>query len=126
MVFYSSLVLGIIFTAYGSALIGVFEIITFAGAVSVLLLTAVLMTGESRLDIGASKTKLILVAASVAVVTVATFTILAGLPSGSASQTSVNLVQFVWEFRPWDLLILVVIFASAMVVVSNLSSQVSQ
>jgi hypothetical protein len=53
-----------------------------------------------------------------------------GLPnSSSASTTSVgpyspsNLLQFVWEYRPWDLLILLVIFASAMVVVTNLFSK---
>lgn len=129
MLFYSSLVLGVIFASYGGILVGVLEIITFAGAVSVLLLTTVLMTGESRLDLGASKMKLGLVIGSIAAATIASFTIFTGLPpiAGSVNPQSIaNLFQFVWEFRPWDLLILLIVFTSAMVVVVNLFSKENQ
>lgn len=129
MLFYSSLVLGVIFAAFGNILVGVLEIITFAGAVSVMLLTTVLITGESRLDLGANKIKFSLLGGSIGATAIATFTILSRLPVGSASanlQLIPNLFQFVWEFRPWDLLILLIVFTSAMVVVVNLFSQEDQ
>ncbi len=128
--FYASIALGITFTVYGSILVGLLEIITFAGAVSVLLLTAVLMTGESKLDIGASKLKLTLVLPAVVVASITSLFVLEkGLPLVSSSTTGgppftpSDLLQFVWEFRPWDLLILLMIFASAMIVVTNLFSK---
>ena len=127
--FYSSLMIGIIFAVFGSILVGLLQIITFAGAVSVMLLTAVLMTGESKLELGVSASKLALVMISVVGVAVASFTILLGLPVGSSAVgntfSPANLLQFVWQFRPWDLLILMIVFASAMVVVVNLFSRES-
>lgn len=126
MLFYSSLVLGVVFAAYGSVLVGVLEIITFAGAVSVMLLTTVLMTGESKLQVGATKAKVALVGSTITVASIASFTILSGLTIGlpqTSFQTVTNLFQFVWEFRPWDLLILLIVFTSAMVVVVNLFSR---
>ena len=129
MLFYTSLVIGIIFTAYGSVLIGVLEIITFAGAISVMLLSAVLMTGESKLDIGGSKAKLVLVVSMLAGVVFATLVILSKITTGIVASPSAfnssNLLDFVWVFRPWDLLILLVVFSSAIVVVANLFSRES-
>jgi NADH:ubiquinone oxidoreductase subunit 6 (subunit J) len=127
--FYASIAVGIIFTVYGSIIVGLLEIITFAGAVSVLLLTAVLMTGESKLAIGADKMKIILLATAIAVIFVAASTFFFGIPSSSSISSPPgpfspsDLLQFVWLYRPWDLLILLVIFASAMVVVTNLFSK---
>jgi NADH:ubiquinone oxidoreductase subunit 6 (subunit J) len=128
--FYSSIMIGIIFTVYGAIIVGLLEIITFAGAVSVMLLSAILMTGESRLDIGASGPKLALVLTSLGVVAIASFAMLLDLPVASSAPESAfspsSLLQFVWEFRPWDLLILLIVFASAMIVVTNLLSKESQ
>jgi len=128
--FYASITLGIAFALYGSVLVGLLEIITFAGAISVMLLTAILMIGESKLDIGASKLKLVVVGTTIVIVSFATALIMErGLPLSSSSSTGVStfspsdLLQFIWEFRPWDLLILLIIFASAMVVVTNLFSK---
>ena len=53
--FYTSIVLGVAFTLYGDALLGLLTMITFAGAISVLLLSVVLITGESKIDLGAKK-----------------------------------------------------------------------
>lgn len=127
MLFYASLVIGIIFTVYGNVLIGVLEIITFAGGISVMLLSAVLMTGESKLDIGGSKAKLALVVSMLAVVMFATLEITSKIrtsvgASPGAFNTS-NLLDFVWTFRPWDLLVLLIVFSSAIVVVVNLFSK---
>jgi NADH:ubiquinone oxidoreductase subunit 6 (subunit J) len=128
--FYASIMLGIIFTVYGAILVGLLEIITFAGAVSVMLLSAILMTGESNLDIGASWPRLALVLTSLAAVSIASFYVLMNLsvvsPSSTTSFSPSSLLQFVWEFRPWDLLILLTVFASAMVVVANLLSKETQ
>jgi NADH:ubiquinone oxidoreductase subunit 6 (subunit J) len=128
--FYASITLGITFTLYGSILVGLLEIITFAGAISVMLLTAILMIGESKLDIGASKLKLVVVGIAIVIASFATALVLErGLPLSSSSATGgtifspSDLLQFIWQFRPWDLLILLIIFASAMVVVTNLFSK---
>lgn len=127
MLFYSSLIVGIVFTAYGSTVLGLFEIITFAGAVSVMLLTAILMTGESDLKIGAGRLVFTIIGATVAVVAIATTILLVQIPGNVGSIIpNVELFQFVWEFRPWDMLILLVIFTSAMVVVVNLFSKENQ
>lgn len=123
--FYSSIMLGVIFTLYGNVLVGLIHIITFAGAVSVMLLTAILMTGESSLDIGATPAKVGIVGGVLLVVAAASYTLLGGLPQLPAQPAlqSTSLLQFVWQFRPWDLLILLMVFASSMVVVANLFSR---
>lgn len=129
MLFYSSIILGVVFTFYGSALIGVLHIITFAGAVSVMLLTAVLMTGESNLSIGASAGKASLIGAALVVTVVAAALLFGGLPSNLGAQPTPSptaTLQFIWLYRPWDLLILLMIFASSMVVVVNLFSKEGQ
>lgn len=127
MLFYTSLVIGIIFTVYGSILIGVLEIITFAGGISVMLLSAVLMTGESKLDIGGSKTKLALIVSMLAGVVFAAFEITSKITTGGGTSPGAfnpsNLLDFVWTFRPWDLLVLLIVFSSATVVVANLFSR---
>jgi NADH:ubiquinone oxidoreductase subunit 6 (subunit J) len=127
--FYSSLVLGIIFATYGGIVVGLIHIITFAGAVSVMLLTVILMTGDSKLEIGRRAFALVLVVISVPIVAAASYESLTGLPSG-ATQPSIagisSLFQFVWQFRPWDLLILIMVFAASMIAVVNLLSSSSK
>ena len=127
MLFYTSLVIGIIFTVYGSVLIGVLEIITFAGGISVMLLSTVLMTRESKLDVGGSKAKLALVVSMLAGVVFAVFEITSKITTGVGaspdSYNSPNLLDFVWTFRPWDLLVLLIVFSSSTVVVANLFSR---
>jgi NADH:ubiquinone oxidoreductase subunit 6 (subunit J) len=119
--FYASLVLGITFTFYGDALLGLLTMVTFAGAVSVLLLTVILMTGESRLDIGARKLGLSLVPLTL-VVGLASFVAISPAGGGTvaSADNSLGVFGFVWTIRPWDLLILIVVFASAMVAVASM------
>jgi NADH-quinone oxidoreductase subunit J len=129
MLFYSSIILGVIFTFYGGAFIGLLHVITFAGAVSVMLLTAVLMTGESDLSIGSGAGKTSLIGAALVVTTVASSLLFGGLPSNLAAQPTQSptaTLQFIWLYRPWDLLILLMVFASSMVVVANLFSKEGQ
>ena len=124
--FYASTLLGIIFTVYGDALVGLIQIVTFSGAVSVLFLTVILLTGESRLDIGASRLTLASVAVALVLVLLAMTQLmqkLAGLTASTYTDVSLPTFSFLWQFRPWDLLILVTVFAAAMVTVANLFSR---
>jgi hypothetical protein len=119
--FYAAVVLGVTFTVYGDALLGLLTMVTFAGAVSVLLLTVILITGESRIDMGARKLAPALISLA-AVVGVASFYALFAGPAGEVptSDTSLNVFAFAWNLRPWDLLILVVVLAAGMVAVTGL------
>ncbi len=124
--FWTSTLLGVVFTAYGNALVGLMQIVTFSGAVSVLFLTVILMTGESKLDIGATRLTIMAVAGALVLVILALTQVSPGLVGLSPSEyTDVSLAtfSFLWQFRPWDLLILVTVFASAMVTVANLFSR---
>jgi hypothetical protein len=125
MLFYASLILGIIFATYGGIVPGLVHIITFAGAISVLLLTVTLMTGESRLMIGSFRLALLLSIVSVPVVAAATYELLQGASTSVAPSIPgvTSLFQFIWEFRSWDLLILVMIFAASMTVIVNFFSR---
>jgi NADH:ubiquinone oxidoreductase subunit 6 (subunit J) len=125
--FYSSVTLGVIFTLYGSELVGLLHIITFAGAISVMLLTSMLMIGVSSLDIGVKKLEGLLIGA-VAVLGAAASCVFFAQLSSSGTQAALeplSVLQFVWQFRPWDLLILIMIFASSMIAVANLFSRES-
>jgi len=121
--FYASLVIGIIFTLYQGILLGLLHIITFAGAVSVMLLTVVLMTGETDLTIGKRPLAALLSAVTVLVVGAAAYSLFSTIPTGVAPAPTTSILEFVWTFRPWDLLILVIIFAGAMTAVVNLLSK---
>jgi NADH:ubiquinone oxidoreductase subunit 6 (subunit J) len=125
MLFYASLVLGIIFTIYQGVLIGLLHIITFAGAISVMLLTVVLMTGESSLEIGNRKLAALLSTVTALIVAASSYSLYSNVPNiaPTSPPTPMELLQFVWTFRPWDLLILIVIFAAAMITVVNLLSK---
>ena len=123
MMFYASLVLGVIFTIYQGILVGLFHIVTFAGAVSVMLLTVVLMTGQTDLDIGKRPLAVLLGTVTILVVAAASYSLFSAVPSGVQQAQSMNILSFVWTYRPWDLLILVIIFAGAMTAVVNLLSK---
>ena len=124
--FYSSIVMGIAFTYYGDTLVGLMTMVTFAGAVSVLLLTVILMTGESKLDIGASTFTVGMLALTLAVGVSVAYVLMSGSTTtslGSVSDISSNVMTFTWQFRPYDLLILITVFASSMLGVANLLSR---
>ncbi len=123
--FYSSVILAVIFTLYGDTFIGLVQMATFAGAVSVLTLSVILMTGESRIPLGARRSAA--VAGAVLLASVAAVFITIEGP-GSYSPSSYpdigsQVLEFLWVNRPWDPLILMVAFASAMVTVANLMSR---
>jgi NADH:ubiquinone oxidoreductase subunit 6 (subunit J) len=127
MLFYSSVVLGTIFTVYGDALIGLLHMVTFAGAVSVLILTVILMTGQSDVSLRAKRWVVISGIITSAVVVASALAVFGGSNSNIPSQSSdisIQLFSFIWAYRPWDLLILVMVFGASMLVVANLFSMV--
>ena len=123
MMFYASIVLGVIFTIYQGILVGLLHIVTFAGAVSVMLLTVVLMTGQTDLNIGKRSLALSLAAVTILVVGAAAYSLFSAAPSGAQAVQTMNILAFIWTLRPWDLLILVIVFAGAMTSVINLLSK---
>ncbi len=125
MLFYASLVLGIVFTIYQGVVVGLVHITMFAGAISVMLMTVVLMTGESKLDIGNRTLTALLAAITILIVAASSYSLFSrasSLPQ-STPQLPEGTLAFVWMFRPWDLLILIIIFAAAMIGVVNLLSK---
>ncbi len=126
MLFYSSLILGVVFAVYGSILVGVVHIITFAGAVSVMLLTVILMTGKSDLSLHSGRTVILVFSAIIATAIVASYFFFSGSIfglgqfSGGAVQ---DLLGFIWTYRPWDMLILIMVFASSLIAITNVLSK---
>ena len=119
--FYASIVLGVGFTVYGDGLLGLLTMITFAGAISVLLLSVVLITGESNLNLGARKLALLAVPLIAAVGGVSLIVVFSGQAGGLATtDSSLAVLTFLWTIRPWDLLILIVVFGAAMVGIVSL------
>lgn len=124
--FYASVVLGATFTLYGDSLVGLLQMITFAGAVSVLLLTVILMTGQSDLTIGVRRLAAYGMLAALAIAAASAYALFAGSSGTSslpASDISLGVMGFIWQYRQWDVLILVMVFASAMVAVTNMLSE---
>lgn len=126
LLFYASLILGIIFTLYDDVILGLVTMITFAGAISVLILSVVLMTGESTIGTSTRRTQLAVMGVGLLVVAVSAYVVFAAAPGGSTASTgdvSLQLLAFIWQFRPWDLLILIMVFAASMLSVTNLLSE---
>jgi NADH:ubiquinone oxidoreductase subunit 6 (subunit J) len=123
MMFYASLVVGVIFTIYQGILVGLLHIVTFAGAVSVMLLTVVVMTGQTDLNIGKRSLAVILAAITVLVVGAASYSLFSVVPTGVPPVQTMDILTFVWTLRPWDLLILVIVFSGAVTAVINLLSR---
>jgi hypothetical protein len=81
----------------------------------------VLITGESKLDLGARKLALGAVPLAAAIGGVSLIAVFSGQAGGLAtSDSSLSVLSFLWTLRPWDLLILIVVFAGAMVAIVSL------
>jgi NADH:ubiquinone oxidoreductase subunit 6 (subunit J) len=133
LLFYSSIVFGLLLISYGAAFAGLFHIITFAGAVSVLFMVILMIVGGQALSDKIGKENLTgmilaVLAAIPLVIIVSNFqpfpvrlderTQLLGL----ASQPN-NPLGFLWALRSWDLLLVVILVAAAMLGVMNLFSR---
>jgi NADH:ubiquinone oxidoreductase subunit 6 (subunit J) len=133
LLFYSSIVFGLLLISYGATFAGLFHIITFAGAVSVLFMVILMIIGGQALSDKIGKENLAgmilaVLAAIPLVIIVSNFqpfpvrldeqTQLMGL----ASQPN-NPLWFLWALRSWDLLLVVILVAATMLGVMNLFSR---
>ncbi|MEM3185681.1 MAG: hypothetical protein QXQ39_03235 [Conexivisphaerales archaeon] len=123
--FYSSILLGIILTVFGDALLGLLHMVTYAGALSVMLLSVILITGQSDLSLNSGN--LIKIVGGILIAFTALASVFVFSSSGNVSvfpqDISLQLLSFLWQFRPWDLLIIIMLFMSSMLVLANLFSK---
>lgn len=135
LLFYSSIVFGLLLMTYDAAFAGLFHIITFAGAVSVLFMVILMIVGGEALDAKDALGKanyfgmiLALLAAIPLVILTSNFQPLPNRLteqaqlSGLASQPDGPL-GFLWLMRSWDLLLVVILVAAAMLGIMNLFSR---
>jgi NADH:ubiquinone oxidoreductase subunit 6 (subunit J) len=135
LLFYSSIVFGLLLMTYGATFAGLFHIITFAGAVSVLFMVILMLVGGpalSRTDkLGPENYFGIILAVLAAIpliVLVSNFQPLANMITEQAQLAHVpaqpdTAIAFLWRMRAWDLLLFVVLVAAAMLGIMNLFSR---
>lgn len=134
LLFYSSIIFGLILMAYNAVFAGLFHIITFAGAVSVLFMVILMIVGGQGLSFDRLRKEnyvgMILTGLS-AIPLVLILSNFAPLPNrlDEKSQLSQIVLQpngplaFLWTLRAWDLLLVVILVAAAMLGVMNLFSR---
>jgi len=123
LLFYSSIALNIIFIIYGAAIIALIHLVIFAGAISVMLLVTIVITGEANLSIGNTKKYILTIILVIAISVFLGLNIAKELTVSSGMPVNGELLEFVWTYRPWDLLILIIILAASMVTALNLLSR---
>jgi NADH:ubiquinone oxidoreductase subunit 6 (subunit J) len=135
LLFYSSIIFGILLVTYGATFAGLFHIITFAGAVSVLFMVILMIVGGTSLSytdrLGRENFVgmiLGLLAAIPLVLIMSNFTPLSQRLNEHAQFARITLqpvdpLEFLWSLRAWDLLLVVILVAAAMLGVMNLFSR---
>lgn len=135
LLFYSSIVFGLLLISYGAAFAGLFHIITFAGAVSVLFMVILMIVGGQSLSYSDKLGKANFIGMVLTVLAAIPLVVLASnfepFPSRLSEQTQLaglaaqvdNPLAFLWALRSWDLLLLVILVAAAMLGVMNLFSR---
>jgi len=123
LLFYSSIALNIIFIIYGAAIIALIHLVIFAGAISVMLLVTIVITGEANLSIGNIRKYILTIILVIAISVFLGLNIAKELTVSSGVPVNGELLEFVWTYRPWDLLILIIILAASMVTALNLLSR---
>ena len=135
MLFYSGLLLGCIFLSYGASYAGLFEIITFAGAVSVMFMVILMLIGGEPTPTGQRISREQVVGL---VLSVLGFLVVASIlwqfgPSPAPVEETVLARQmgfasddpltFLWSLRSWDILFLVILVSAALAGILNLFSK---
>ena len=135
MLFYSSIIFGLMLVTYGATFAGLFHIITFAGAVSVLFMVILMIVGGQALSSTDKLREENYVGMSLAILTAIPLVLLvsnfAPLPNRIDEQSQLSLLtfqinsplSFLWNIRSWDLLLVVILVAAAMLGVMNLFSR---
>jgi NADH:ubiquinone oxidoreductase subunit 6 (subunit J) len=130
LLFYSSLLLGGVLFWYGAVYAGLFHIITFAGAVSVMFMIILMLVGQDQPEEhGVIRSTFL--GAALAIFGLVLFTIAIGqlipapnriLESGTVAP-SVNDLSFLWSFQSWDLVFVLLPVTAAVLVLVNLFSK---
>jgi NADH:ubiquinone oxidoreductase subunit 6 (subunit J) len=135
LLFYSSVMFGLLLMTYGAAFAGLFHIITFAGAVSVLFMVILMIVGTPALSrndkLGKENFLGIILAVLAAIPLIVLVSNFEPLPNSMTEQVQLstlatqptNGLEFLWLMRSWDLLLFVVLVAAAMLGVMNLFSR---
>jgi NADH:ubiquinone oxidoreductase subunit 6 (subunit J) len=135
LLFYSSIIFGVLLITLGAEFAGLFHIITFAGAVSVLFMVILMIVGGDAWRFADQLNKqniLGLVLAALAaiplVVLASNFQPFQGkvveqMQLSALTSPPSSPLAFLWAMRSWDLLLLVILVAAAMLGVMNLFSR---
>jgi NADH:ubiquinone oxidoreductase subunit 6 (subunit J) len=130
LLFYSSLLLGGILFWYGAVYAGLFHIITFAGAVSVMFMIILMLVGQDQPETTGFKRASFL-GALFAIVGFVLFVMVIGqivpAPNKIVENTivgaSVDDLSFLWSFQSWDVVFVIVPVTAAVLVLVNLFSK---
>jgi NADH:ubiquinone oxidoreductase subunit 6 (subunit J) len=135
LLFYSSIIFGLMLMTYGATFAGLFHIITFAGAVSVLFMVILMIVGGQATTytekLGKENLVGIVLAAMAAIPLVLLLSNFAPLSTRIDEQSQLaeltfqinGPLGFLWNIRSWDLLLVVILVAAAMLGVMNLFSR---
>ena len=135
LLFYSSIMFGLLLMTYGATFAGLFHIITFAGAVSVLFMVILMIVGSPALSrndkLGRENFLGMILAVLAAIPLIALVSNFEPLPNSMTEQVQLSALatkpnsalEFLWLMRSWDLLLFVVLLAAAMLGVMNLFSR---
>ncbi len=133
--FYSGLLLGAVFLLYGASYAGLFQIITFAGAVSVMFMVILMLVGREPTPSGPSFSPERLIGYGLAIggfvvvlVILSQFALLpirideAGVTQSLGIPTD-DPLMFLWSLRSWDLMFLLILISAAIAGIVNLFSK---
>lgn len=135
MLFYSGLLLGCIFLADGASYAGLFQIITFAGAVSVMFMVILMLIGGEPTPIGQRISREQVIGLGLSIMG---FLVVASIlwqfgPSPIPAEETVlarqmgfatdDPLSFLWSLRSWDILFLVILVSAALAGILNLFSK---
>lgn len=130
LLFYSSLFLGGILFWYGAAYAGLFHIITFAGAVSVMFMVIIMLVGQDTPQ-KVSLTPRVIVGVALATVGCLPFMLLTSrleqvqnaVRETSLVNSSIDELAFLWNYQSWDIVFVLVPVLAAILTVINLFSK---
>lgn len=135
MLFYSGLLLGCIFLAYGASYACLFQIITFAGAVSVMFMVILMLIGGELTPTGQRISREQMIGLGLSIMG---FLVVASIlwqfgPSPIPAEEAVlarqmgfatdDPLSFLWSLRSWDVLFLVILVSAALAGILNLFSK---
>ncbi|MFI5448520.1 MAG: NADH-quinone oxidoreductase subunit J [Candidatus Bathyarchaeia archaeon] len=135
MLFYASIMFGLILITDGSAFAGLFHIVTFSGAISVLFMVIMMIVGNqasTQLEKpGKSSAVGIIITALAALPLILIVSNFTPLPNRISEQLQLSGIHnpptdplsFMWTMRSWDLILITILVAAAMLGIVNLFSR---